>query len=321
MAHSLTPGPLLHLGPWAPARSPGPLGWMDHADPGICSVLGDTPGPLGYCDHADPTLAGADLGRHLFGGMCRLPDGRTLALPANTQPAAVVPGVVTVAALKLLFTAAISEYLQKVVDEISFDPATYGLDTALRRAHFFAQVRQESGAAMEASVESLNYAADKLKGPFKYYRDHPDEATTDGRTTDAKTGKVTHAADQQTIANKVYAGRNGNGNAASGDGWLFRGRGLKQVTGRANYAAVTTRYKLLYPNSAVDFEATPDLMADFPYSLRSAVCFWIENKLPALADAGSGDAQVDAITAVINQDTDSYAARRAHFATAWVAFK
>ena len=119
----------------------------------------------------------------------------------------------------------------------------------------------------------------------------------------------------------MYASRIGNGNAASGDGWAFRGRGLKQVTGRANYVTTTQRYAKLYPSSAVDFEKTPDLMAEFPYSLRSAVCFWIENGLHLLADAGSEAAHVDAITAVVNKYTDSYAARRGHFNTAWAAFK
>lgn len=323
MAHSQTPGPLLHFGPWAPARTPGPLGWLDHADSGICSLLGDTPGTLGIGDLADPTLFSADLNRHLFGGVWRLPDGTPLALPQGTQPAAVAPGALSAAALQLVFTQADAGFLQQVADEVNADPPTYGLDTALRRAHFFAQVRQEAGAAMTGTVESFNYAPDRLKVVFKYYKDHPDEATTDGREVDPKTKKVTRAADQETIANKVYGGRPGlgNGDAASGDGWSFRGRGLKQVTGRANYASTTKRYKLLYPGSAVDFEATPDLMAEFPYNLRSAVCFWIENGLHTLADAGGEPDHVDAITKVMNLYTDSYAARRAHFVTAWAAFK
>jgi putative chitinase len=39
----------------------------------------------------------------------------------------------------------------------------------------------------------------------------------------------------ERIANHIYAGINGNGDEASGDGWLYRGRGFIQITGKYNY--------------------------------------------------------------------------------------
>ena len=42
----------------------------------------------------------------------------------------------------------------------------------------------------------------------------------------------------QKLGNFVYANRMGNANAASGDGYRFRGRGLLQLTGRNMYRAV-----------------------------------------------------------------------------------
>ena len=47
-----------------------------------------------------------------------------------------------------------------------------------------------------------------------------------------------YIARPEALANYVYAGRNGNGNVASGDGWWFRGRGLVQISGRGNYLTI-----------------------------------------------------------------------------------
>jgi hypothetical protein len=74
---------------WIAPRTPGPLGFNDHADPNVCTLLGDTPGPLGFGDHADPTLPRWSVRGLELAQVVRLDDGTPLALPA--QPAA-VPG-------------------------------------------------------------------------------------------------------------------------------------------------------------------------------------------------------------------------------------
>lgn len=181
--------------------------------------------------------------------------------------------------MKKIFPAARDDYLKQVADELNADRVAYELDTVLRRAHFFAQVRQEGGAGLQAQLESWNYSPASLKATFKYYRLHPADALTHGYERDAKTHKITRGAGQETIGNNVYASRNGNGDSASGDGWNFRGRGLIQVTGRSNYADATRQYRKLYTGAAVDFETTPELMADFPWAVRSAACFWIQHDL------------------------------------------
>ena len=230
-------------------------------------------------------------------------------------------GAIKATALASLFPDADNDYLVQVAGELNTNLPAYGLDSALRQAHFFAQVMQEAGPALEAQVESLNYSPTALKADFSYYRKHPGEAVRDGYRKDPATRRITRPANQHAIANKVYANRIGNGDAASGDGWRFRGRGFIQVTGRANYAALTTQYRNLYGAHPADFLANPDLVASFPDSLRSAVCFWLQHGLPSLAEHGSSGLHVDAITAIVNKSTDSYAARRENFQQAYEIFR
>lgn len=146
--------------------------------------------------------------------------------------------------------------------------------------------------------ENLNYRATVLPRLFSYFRRNPPEAQRYGRTPD-------HPANQEAIANRAYANRIGNGDVASGDGWRFRGRGLKQITGRANYRSFTEEHEALF-GEAIDFESNPDLLSEPKYAVRSALHFWVDNDLHALADRGVVRSAADAITRVINRHTDSY---------------
>ena len=42
------------------------------------------------------------------------------------------------------------------------------------------------------------------------------------------------------------------------------------------------------------------LVKDFPYSLRSAVYFWVENGCYEKADKGIEDSHIDAVTKIVN---------------------
>lgn len=227
---------------------------------------------------------------------------------------------ITAAQLSTLFPDAEDDYLAQVAAELNNNLSACGLDTPLRCAHFFAQVMQETGAGLESKPENLNYSPDALKINFSYYAKHPDEAVKDGYVKDPKTDKITQDANQQAIANKAYGNRYGNGDVDTGDGWRYRGRGFIQVTFRDNYAALTNQYGKIYGADGSDFVAKPDLVSTFPYTVRSAVCFWIQHGLPALADRGSSPANVDAITNVVNQGTKSAGQRRGNFQKAIKVF-
>lgn len=227
---------------------------------------------------------------------------------------------INTAQLSVIFPGAKSDYLQQVADELNTDLSKYGLDSPLRCAHFFAQVRQEAGEALKGKVEDLTYSPEALMN-FSYYQAHPAEAKQDGYPEDPVTKKRVGPANQEAIGNKIYADRLGNGHPESGDGFRYRGRGFIQVTGKDNYTALTNQYKKTYGSGDVDFVATPDLVAVFPYTVRSAVCYWLQHGLQNFADKGSADANVNAITAVINKKTKSYQDRCDNFHVAIKAFQ
>ncbi len=81
----------------------------------------------------------------------------------------------------------------------------------------------------------------------------------------------------EALANKCYANRTGNGDEASGDGWKYRGRGLIQLTGKANYAA-------LAKDVTVDFVKNPG-SRHVPVRGISSACS--DHGLNELADAGA----------------------------------
>jgi len=82
-----------------------------------------------------------------------------------------------------------------------------------------------------------------------------------------------------TAAQARYEGRLDLGNTESGDGSRFRGRGLIQITGRANYACCS---KAL----GIDFTESPELLEEPGAAAVSAAWFWASHGLNQLADAG-----------------------------------
>jgi putative chitinase len=101
-----------------------------------------------------------------------------------------------------------------------------------------------------------------------------------------------------TAAQLRYEGRTDLGNIQLGDGSLFRGRGLIQITGRSNYKAVGDAL-------GVDFVASPAALEESPAAARSAAWFWSSRNLNALADTGD----FPGITRKINGGLNGYSNR------------
>jgi predicted chitinase len=200
----------------------------------------------------------------------------------------------------------------------------FRLDTPLRRTHFFAQILQETGGALAYS-EGFYYSVDGLKTHFRFFRRNPELAVKHGYSLPGRkksNGERMGAQDFEAIANGAYGGRKelGNGDFGSGDGWRFRGRGLKQLTGRHNYEALTRwhqEHQSRWPGDVIDFTESPELLAEPKFAARSAANFWVKNKLYEIADGGSSPNVVDAITSFVNAGTPSRAARVTHFEKHW----
>lgn len=108
-----------------------------------------------------------------------------------------------------------------------------------------------------------------------------------------------------TAAQAKYEGRKDLGNTVAGDGSKYRGRGLIQITGRANYTACSEGLGL-------DLIKCPELLEKPQHACMSAAWFWAIKGLNTLADAD----QFDKITRRINGGQNGAADRQALYALA-----
>lgn len=136
-----------------------------------------------------------------------------------------------------------------------------GITRNFRRvAHFLAQIGHESG--FRPQEENLWYTANRIVQvwPNRF------SGVQDAQSC---------AMNPEALANRVYGGRMGN--TQKGDGYRFRGRGLLQITGRANYRT----YGDLIGQPLTD---QPDLALQYGVGSQIAVAYWAQRGLNRLAD-------------------------------------
>lgn len=178
--------------------------------------------------------------------------------------------------------AGISETLtERWYQHVSMAMNEFSIDTPRQRAHFIAQTSYESCGFLRLS-ESFNYSTEGLKVFGSRLSDQ--QRAKLGR----KPGQSALTQEQQAvIANLVYGGRFGNKN--TGDGWKFRGRGLKQITFFENYKAC---------GQALDLPLIlePDLLLQDSYAARSAGWYWASRDCNRYADTDN----IAELTRIIN---------------------
>lgn len=187
----------------------------------------------------------------------------------------------------------------------------FEINTPQRIAAFLAQTAHESGG-YTMLTENLNYKAATLAAcwPPRFAVQEPDP-NRPGKTRPKKDAQGKNiptavanaiAGKPELIANLVYSSRMGNGPAESGEGWKYRGRGLKQLTGKYNYEKCENAL-------GVDFVGNPDLLLEPLYAARSAGWFWKSNNLSPFADAGD----MEGMTKKINGGLIGIADRKARY--------
>lgn len=200
-----------------------------------------------------------------------------------------------------------SEAMKRLQERIGCKPdGAFGPNTAKaiaaqyelspeRAAHLLGQAAHESGN-FKLTQENLNYSEGALHAVFGRYFGEGKENAAD------------YARNPEKIANYVYMDENRSkkgalGNVNEGDGWLFRGRGFLQCTGRTNYRAFASEMRL--PDAMME----PDLVAS-EYAFESALWFFERNNLFKIADEGVSDEVITKITRRVNGGTHGLDDRR-----------
>lgn len=161
----------------------------------------------------------------------------------------------------------------------------------LRMAHFIAQLMHESGA-LTKEYENLNYSARRLVQvwPWRFKPHGPLDPEA-------------YAHNARKLANEVYGGRMGN--TGPQDGYIYRGRGLLQLTGKGNYAAATSRVRRCMP-AGPDFAKEPDAVLAPGWCLAVAAGEWASRGCNQLADLDD----LEQITRRINGGTTGFVERQ-----------
>jgi len=205
------------------------------------------------------------------------------SLTTPVTPAPITSGPVNITKLKGVIPDSV---LALIPDTAS----KFQINSALRLSHFLAQCSHESGN-FSVVKENLNYSAQGLANtwPSRFAVNPKDKV----KTPNALANQI--QKNPILIANNVYADRMGNGNAASGDGFKYAGKGYIQLTGKDNYKAFGT-------SIGEDCIANPEIVAT-KYPLMSAAWFFSKNGLWAICDKGESDAVVEQVTKRVNGGT------------------
>lgn len=177
-----------------------------------------------------------------------------------------------------------------IADHADEQLETWGFTTLRRQAALFAHVCVET-ANFTTLEENLNYSAERLTQVWPKRFPTVESATP-------------YAHNPRALANKVYNGRMGNRNGTD-DGWIFRGKGPLQATGRDKGAQLGKKL-------GVSADVASAWLIHPDHALECACALFVLLGAVPAADAGDVVAQ----TKRINGGKNGLAERQAAYARA-----
>ncbi|RKT13440.1 putative chitinase [Paraburkholderia sp. RAU2J] len=206
------------------------------------------------------------------------------------------------------------EHYTSMLPHLNKYAKAYSVNTSKRIAHFLSQCAHETH--FRVTEEGLNYNPRNMrktfgcKGGKNNYNASCDDCTH-GRLRDKLWSQESYYANNvEHLANYVYAGRMGNGDESSGDGYKYRGRGLIQITGKSGYQSFQDEHNRRVPDDPKDFIANPELVvSNVEYGVESAYVFWSRNNLNRTSDTET----VMDVTQIVNGGQNGYADRLSRY--------
>jgi putative chitinase len=151
-------------------------------------------------------------------------------------------------------------YANVVAEKLSTICPAYGIDSYDIFHEFIANLLVEC-AEFTRFEENLNYSVIRLTQVWP------------SRFTSLAVAKQ-YAYQKEKLANFVYGGRRDLGNTHNGDGWLFRGSGPIQTTGRGNISAFTIYYNKKFSTAFTAAQMPELLRKDLAMGIHSACWFF-----------------------------------------------
>ncbi len=152
----------------------------------------------------------------------------------------------------------------KVVNALNEVCPLYGIDTPDIIHEFISNAAHESQNFTRLE-ENLNYSAARLMvvWPHRF----PDMATAQK-----------YSGNPKSLSEKVYGNRKDLGNDTPLDGWLFRGSGIFQLTGRKNFTLFLTYYNKRFGTTFTLSQMSDLIRYDWKYAVHSACWFFAISK-------------------------------------------